>query len=282
MHEFWISAGGCRLRFLRCDPPNAEAVARPPLLLLHGLLGYAFSWRFNMEALARQSPVYALDLPGVGFSDRPVRLDRSFLGIAILVRRSLDEMALGIGSFDLVGTSHGGAVAIMLAAAIPDRVRRLVLVAPVHPWSRKGRRRVRLLSSAFGRFAFRFLWPYLTPLNSFALRRMYANQHNPTQETLAGYAAPLTIPGTCEHLLGVVRSWNADLGELRRTLAAVASIPTLLLWGACDRVLPVESADALKRQFTQAELVVMEGAGHLPYEEMPDEFNAVVSQFLRQ
>jgi pimeloyl-ACP methyl ester carboxylesterase len=280
MHEFWVSADGCRLRYIRCNSPEAGSPTRPPILLVHGLLGYAFSWRFNMQALAQESPVYAVDLPGVGFSERPARLDRSFKGIANIVRRSLDEA--GIRSFDLIGTSHGGAVAMMLAAAVPNRVRRLVLVASVHPWLRRGRRRISFLSSALGGFAFRSLWPCVAPLNSYFLSRMYGDPKKLTRETLAGYAAPLRIHGTCDHLVGVVRRWNADLQELEHALPAIASIPTLLLWGDRDTAVPVASADTLKRQFQHADLMVMKGAGHLPYEEVPDEFNAAVRGFLRQ
>ena len=111
----------------------------PPLLLLHGLLGYSFSWRFALPLLAEKATVYAVDMPGVGFSDRPPGASGSLRAQAKRLLRFMD--GVGIASCDLLGTSHGGAVVMMAASLAPERVRSLILVAPVNPWSAHGRRR---------------------------------------------------------------------------------------------------------------------------------------------
>jgi len=247
-----------------------------PLLLIHGLLGYSFSWRFNLGEFARCSTVYAVDLPGVGFSDRPV-LDCSLGAIA---RRLAGFLAqLGVREFDLLGTSHGGAVAMMLAALEPQRVRRLVLSAPANPWSSYGRLLVRFFSSAPGRFlAPRMMG--ISAIHRIQLRRMYGKASRITPGTLEGYSAAIAIPGTVEHVLRVVRCWNSDLDELRRTIPAITDIPTLLLWGTRDIPVPLASAASLQAQFRRAELVLFDGAGHLPYEEVPEAFNRAVLDFL--
>jgi pimeloyl-ACP methyl ester carboxylesterase len=90
----------------------------------------------------------------------------------------------------------------------------------------------------------------------------------------------LQIPGTVEHLLGVLRTWHADQRELERILPRIAQIPALLVWGSRDPVIPIQSAQVLQRQFTMAQLAVLPSAGHLPYEEMPEEFNQTVCEFL--
>jgi pimeloyl-ACP methyl ester carboxylesterase len=249
-----------------------------PVLLIHGLLGYSFSWRHNLAAISRYGPVYAIDLPGVGFSSRPQQLDRSLRGLAEIVRRSLD--ALGLQTVDLIGTSHGGAVAVMLAAAAPQRVRRLVLVAPANPWSAHRLWLIKLLSTGLGKMAYQSFWPALPLWNGYFLRRMYGDPRRVTSEAIAGYAAPIAIPGTREHLLGIVSSWTRDLQSLRPAFARIEDLPTLLLWGSRDPAVPVQSAQMVKRQFRQSELLVIDGAGHLPYEEMPEEFNAAVCRFL--
>ena len=247
-----------------------------PLLLIHGLLGYSFSWRFNLGELARCSTVYAVDLPGVGFSDRPV-LDCSLGAIARRLADFLDR--LGIREFDLLGTSHGGAVAMTLAALDPQRVRRMVLSAPANPWSRYGRQLVRLFSSASGRY----LAPRMVKISTIPrsrLRRMYGDRSRITPGTLEGYLAAIAVPGTIEHVLRIVRCWRSDLKQLRRTLPAIAGIPTLLLWGSRDMLVSPASAASLQEQFRQAELVLFDGAGHLPYEEVPEAFNRAVLDFL--
>ena len=85
-----------------------RAGSGPALLLVHGLMGYSFSWRYTIPALAHQATVYALDLPGTGFSDRSADMD---CGQAASAKRLLSFMdQAGIASCDLLGTSHGGAL----------------------------------------------------------------------------------------------------------------------------------------------------------------------------
>jgi pimeloyl-ACP methyl ester carboxylesterase len=69
--------------------------------------------------------------------------------------------------------------------------------------------------------------------------------------------------------------------KLEMALPTIAGIPALLIWGSRDRVIPLSSTPPLQRQFNNATLVVIEGAGHLPYEEMPEEFNRSVLEFLK-
>ncbi|MGH9602432.1 MAG: alpha/beta fold hydrolase, partial [Terriglobales bacterium] len=85
--EGFVSIEGHRMRYVR-------AGAGPPLLLLHGLLGYSFSWRFNEASLAQHSTFYAVDLLGVGGSDRPRGLDYGLRAQARRMFRVMDELGL--------------------------------------------------------------------------------------------------------------------------------------------------------------------------------------------
>jgi pimeloyl-ACP methyl ester carboxylesterase len=243
------------------------------------LLGYSFSWRCNLAALGQCAPVYAIDLPGVGFSCRPIGLNRSFRGLAATVLAAADR--LNLRKFDLLGTSHGGAVAMMLAAMAPERVQRLVLVAPVNPFSRQRLWLVRLLATAPGRAAYYCARPGLAFLIGFFLRRMYGDPHRIAPGTLAGYAAPTKVPGTHQHLLKLVHTWTADLDALEQELPRISHLPILLIWGDRDRAVPCGSAEKLRTHFQRAQLRIIPTAGHLPYEELPEEFNRIVCGFLR-
>ena len=112
IEECWMDFDGARMRYLR-------AGSGPALILLHGLLGYSFSWRYTMPALAPYATVYAPDLLGAGFSDRPPGIDHSMAGSARRVLKFAEN--LGLSSFDLLGTSRGGAVA-MSAATTLERI----------------------------------------------------------------------------------------------------------------------------------------------------------------
>ncbi len=107
VEECWMDFDGARMRYLR-------AGSGPPLILLHGLFGYSFSWRYTLPALAPYATVYAPDMLGAGFSDRPRGLDHSMRATAQRVLRFVKN--LNIDSFDLLGTSRGGAVAMAAAA----------------------------------------------------------------------------------------------------------------------------------------------------------------------
>lgn len=276
--ECRVEVDGIGIRYLR-------AGAGPPLLLIHGLLGFSYSWRKNMAALSRVATVYAPDLPGTGYSDR-AEYDCSFAGTARLLARFLD--ALQIESADVIASSHGGAVATMLAAlerqrseaSGAGRVRRMVLVAPVNPYSPAGRKRIALLSSRVGGLVLLRGAGVLQATRGFFLRRLYGDPRRVAPGTAEAYAAPVGIPGSMAHLLAILRNWRSDLEQLRAALPTIGDVPTLLLWGSRDGAVPLASAAPLQRHFRQARLVVLEGAGHLPYEEVPEPFNAAVLEFL--
>lgn len=277
VEECWSEFDGARLRYLR-------AGSGPPLVLLHGLLGYSFSWRFAIPALAPYATVYAPDMMGAGFSDRPPGLDHSMRGTA---QRTLRWMELlGICSCDLLGTSHGGAVAMMAAAESLKRVsspkvRRLVLVAPVNPFSPHGRCLAPFFGSNFGAACFRLFIPQMHFLYPYWHARMYGDRDLIPPDSLAGYLAPLAKPGLFEHALSIVRTWTEDLRELKATLPKLAAIPTLLMWGDKDPAVYASSAKPLAKYFAHSRTIIFSEVGHLPYEECGEEFNRELIKFLK-
>jgi pimeloyl-ACP methyl ester carboxylesterase len=273
VEEHRVSLDGARMRYLR-------AGSGPALLLVHGLLGYSFSWRFAIPALARYATVYAVDLIGTGFSDRPPGLDCSFKAHAERLRRFMD--AASLSSCHLLGTSHGGAVSIMTAAMVPDRVRCLILVDPVNPWSAHGKRLTVFLSNPLIAPLFTNLAPRLPMLHAFYHHRMFGDQRRIPPDSLEGYLEPMRIPGSYDYGLAVVSSWNRDLQELESALPRINGIRTLLIWGTADKAVDPASAAQLKERLSDCQLVMFEGVGHLPYEEVPDEFNRAVTKFLSE
>jgi pimeloyl-ACP methyl ester carboxylesterase len=275
VEEHWVALDdardGARMRYLRAGSGAA-------LLLVHGLLGYSFSWRFCIPALAQHATVYAIDLLGAGFSDRPAKLDCSFKASAERLLQFMDKT--GLASCDLLGTSHGGAVAMMLAALAPDRVRRLILVDPVNPWSAHGERLTGFLSSLLVAPLFVNLASQVRSLHEYFHRRMFGDPRRIPPDSLEGYRKPLRIPGSYEYALAVARSWNHDLKELESALPRIAHLPTLLVWGSKDTAVDPASAAQLKQRFHDCQLVTFDGVGHLPYEEAPEEFNRAVAEFL--
>jgi pimeloyl-ACP methyl ester carboxylesterase len=286
--ELWFACGGHRMRYVFV--PAASPEKQPAVVFVHGLLGYSFSWRHNLDVFAQQRDAYAVDLLGIGHSDRPQNGGADF-GLAAAASRLLGFLhSLGHSQIDLVATSHGGAVAMMAASL--DRasrandaaplIRRMALIAPLHPFVTNNRLRIAFFRSPFGRMVLRGLALHSAVLQGKGIGRLYGHHSRVTAETRAGYAVNLDNPKSYEYALEVLRSLPLDMQQLRSALHSIASIPVLLMWGADDRAIDAHSGLLLREFFCHAEYVVLPGVGHLPYEEAPDEFNRRVLHFLDQ
>jgi pimeloyl-ACP methyl ester carboxylesterase len=256
---------------------SLQAGAGSPLILMHGLLGAAVCWRPAMQALARISRVYAVDALGMGASARVTGLDASLRASAQRLRCFMD--AEGIERADLCASSHGGAVAMFFAATHPERVRSLILQAPANPFCSRSRPQIRLFSTRFGRWLGRRIPTAPRRLQAIALKRMYGDPDRVQPGMLENYVASLRIPGTVEYVLAVLGAWTEDMAQLKRLLRQLRGVPCLLLWGTHDRAVSLASGEALQR-LLGAELDLLPGLGHLPYEEQPQEFAARVGAFL--
>jgi len=277
--EHWIGLAGGRMRYLK-------AGSGPPLILVHGLMAYAFSWRFVMPALARHATVYAIDNLGMGYSIAPEGMDCSMRATAERLLQFAE--AVGLTEFDLLGTSHGGAVSIMAAALLAERrdrweglgLKRLILVAPVNPWSPHGKRLAPLLVTPVGSFIFRHTIERWRALDHLWLRRLFGDGAKIPPDSLAGYRIPVEQNHGFRHAARILSTWTADLADLERELPKIRDYPTLLLWGTRDRAVHFGSAEPLRRNFRDARLVAFEGVGHLPYEEAPQQCAAALIEFL--
>ncbi len=274
--ECSVTLDGVRWRYL-------HAGSGPPLLLIHGFMAYSFSWRFNMEALSRHFSVYALDLPGSGFSQRTDAPQCSLAGDAEGVLRFMEHFEME--QADVLGTSRGGGLAIVLAAmaaqrSMSHRIRRLILTSAINPWSSYGRFLTRLLSMAIGGVFVTHVLPKQRWLMLRYFRKLYGDPRRIAPGSIEGYTAGLDVPGSFEQILRVVRSWHCDLALIEKSLPAISELPTLLLWGSRDTAVYPSSAYELQQRLKNSVLVVLDGVGHVPYEEVPDEFNRVICDFL--
>ncbi len=274
--ERWVTLDGVTWRY-------CFAGSGPPLLLIHGFMGYSFSWRFNMETLAQHFSVYAVDLPGTGFSQRTGKPECSLADDAEGVLRFMEHF--GIENADVVGSSRGGGLTIVLAGIASrtgqlHRIRRLILVSPINPWSSYGKVVTRLLATTLGGLYVVHVQPRLRIIAKRYLKALYGDPKRISPGTFEGYTAGVEVPGSFEHLLRILRSWHDDLAMIGESLQEIRGIPTLLLWGSRDRAVYPSSIHQLQRQLKNSALVMFPGAGHMPYEEVPDEFNRVLCDFL--
>jgi 4,5:9,10-diseco-3-hydroxy-5,9,17-trioxoandrosta-1(10),2-diene-4-oate hydrolase len=269
--DVFVEVDGARVHLLR-------AGFGPPLVMIHGLVGSAVNWRRNIGPLSTVASVYAIDLVNMGKSQRVAGLDPGLAATAERVAACMD--ALGIAQADIAGHSHGGSVAMMLAVGHPERVRSLILFAPANAFCSLGTYLVRFYNTAVGRFVAHLVPKMPRWIHSFALKRMYGDASRVTPDTVEGYSEGLRVPGTIPHILGILAMWFPDMKRLRDLLPAIASVPTLLVWGDKDRAVGLESGRELARLMPGAKLQIIEGAGHVTFDERPEECNAVMLEWL--
>ena len=249
-----------------------------PLLLLHGLVGSGRNWRQNIGILSRHAGVYAIDLFNMGESQRVPGLDASLKATADRIVALMD--ALGLPAADIAAHSHGGAIAMMLASRHPARVRKMVLFAPANPFCDAGRHLIRFYNTRAGAWFARRIPMLPRMLHATALGRMYGDPARVAKGTLETYTAGIKIPGTVDHVLRIVAGWNDDMRALRSALATLAEKPALFIWGDRDRAVSLPSGRMLQQMMPNSELLVIPGAGHLPFEEMPEASNQAMMKWL--
>ncbi len=253
-----------RVSYLEQGTPDLGV---PTFVLIHGLMATATTYVPLVEALPPDRHVIAVDLPGAGGSDRDPRINSHLWSISKCVRDILD--ALKLERPMLVGHSHGGAVALHLAASEPARVSAPVLLAPAHPYFHDADQLIAFYLSPLGRaFAHTMPW-YPAWVQMAGLRHMAGPQSWESRERLTPYRENLRTQGTVPFLLRLLRTWHSDMHELSHLLEAPFRLPTLLLWGDHDRAIPAGTAGNLMKRLRAAELKVLSGVGHRPAEECP-------------
>ena len=275
-------------RFMQVDSLKVHykmmGAGEPTILLMHGFAASVFTWREVMPAFAKMGTVVAYDRPAFGLTSRPMpgewQGDNPYSS-EVQARLAVEVMdRVGGQRAVLVGNSAGGAVAALTALRYPERVRALVLVdAAIYsggggpPWltwvqgtpqaDRLGPLLVRQITS-WGKDFGRSAW------------------HDPsrfTEEIWAGYTVPLRAD-----------NWDRALWELTRAgrgpdLAAQLSqlrVPTLVITGDDDRIVPTQQSIRLAGEIPGAKLVVIPECGHIPQEERPEAFVWAVSDFLAE
>jgi pimeloyl-ACP methyl ester carboxylesterase len=275
----WMAAAGVEPRFETVAGLRVRYVragSGPAVVLIHGLGASIYTWHEVLPALARDHDVVALDLPGFGGSDLPLPLRAELFPRVVL--GLLDRLGIARASF--VGNSLGGAVAVTLAAAHPERVLRLVLIdAAGFNLSPEGRPWLLRVGAGPAGAGLERL-PFGRSLITLALRQVFDDDSLVTAERVDEYLAPLQRPGAKAAVRSLLSDGGApSAGEFER-LAAGVTAPTLVVWGAQDAWIPAATADRFVAAIPGAKKVVLEGCGHMPQEERADETLTLLRGFL--
>jgi pimeloyl-ACP methyl ester carboxylesterase len=267
--QHWAQVGGRPVNYV-------ELGEGPPLLLVHGLGGSWQNWLETIPHFARTHRVVALDLPG--FGESPLPAERiSMRGYGRLLDAFCD--AVGIDRAVAVGNSMGGFVAAELAIQHPERVEKLVLVSAAGITA-EHQRNERVLA-LMRRFEAALTWAATHPQPGFlmrprarrGLRLVFAHPDKLPGALLVEQARGAGKPGFIDALDAISEY------PLRDRLERI-SVPTLIVWGERDKLVPLRDADVFEELIPNARKLVYADTGHAPMLERPGRFNRDLEAFL--
>ncbi len=267
----FVSSQGMQVH-LRDEGPRTDP---QPIVLLHGTSASLHTWDGWADALKGQRRVIRMDLPGFGLTgpmpDGDYRLTR-YVGFVIAL---LDQ--LGVQQAVLAGNSFGGNLAWKIAVDHPQRVSKLVLVDaagyPFDPASMPIGFKIAQIP------ALRPMMEHTLPRSMIesSVRNVYGDPSKVTSELVDRYHELTLRAGNRSAL--VERFRQSPSGEFTAQIRQVRQ-PTLILWGAQDRLIPPDNALRFQRDIAGSRLVMFDALGHVPHEEDPEQTVAAVQAFL--
>jgi pimeloyl-ACP methyl ester carboxylesterase len=250
-----------------------------PVIFIHGFLYHTIMWRENVDTLAENFKVYAIDLYGWGYSERLNETEYSFDRYARQVIGFMD--ALGIQKASLGGQSMGSAISVYVAAHYPDRVNKLILVSPsVLPPPETIEARIYKLP---------FIGEFLNAIPGDALITnnlktvWFYDGSRVTDAYAREVLQPFGIKGSYAGSMYILRNvLKAPFVENEVHLLAKMDKPILMIQGREDKAVPVDDSKVLNDLWPGSRLVIFEKSGHNPHEEQSERFNQLAIEFLSQ
>ena len=252
------------------------------IVLLHGYGGSSFSWRYWAPFLAKRAHVVLVDMKGFGSAPKPDDGQYGPRHQAELIYRLI--LQADLQRVTLIGHSLGGGVALDTALRLldsePGRLKRLILVAsaaykqrmPLFVALAKYRR---LASTALRILGTQFVIRHV-------LKSIVFDPSEVSDDQVLGYAKPLSSPEAHRALIDTALAIvPPDLEKLTARFEEL-DVPTLVLWGRQDRVVPLWVGERLADKLPDAKLQVLENCGHMPAEELPRESWEALQTFLDQ
>ena len=266
----FIPIGGMNVHF-RDEGPSTDSI---PLVLLHGTSSSLLTWDACTKEWVKNHRVLRMDLPGFGLTgpnpeqDYSIETYVSFLDSFLKTKK--------VAQCYLAGNSLGGLIAYHFAAMYPNKVKKVILIDPAgYPiQNAKGS-----LAFTLGRIPIlKNILTVITPISIVrkSLEDAYGNKSLVSDDLVVQYRDMACREGNRNALL--IRLQNDQSGDT--TLVSKLIMPTLVIWGALDQLIPLGNAYKFQRDLPLDELAILPGVGHVPMEETPELVIPLVSEFI--
>ncbi len=261
MLEAFVNVDGSKIRYLK------SGAGKKNLLLIHGLGASAERWESVIPSFSTDYTVYVPDLIGFGLSDKP-SADYSTEFFANFLASFLRE--INVTNSIVIGSSLGGQIAVEYASLNQKSVEKLILVSPAGAMKQS--------TPALDAYIMAALYPDPeSAKNAFSM--MSGLNKDVNQTTIDGFVQRMRMPNAkyafMSTILGLKNSPEIS------TKLEILEIPTLVIWGELDPVIPIRYAQHFVKNIRDCRFYQMEGCGHTPYVESPKEFVKIALDFIR-
>ena len=256
---------GYNVRYLEYDTNPATSQRDRVVVLLHGIGASAERWGYVVPHLSEKYRLLVPDIIGFGYSDKPtveytmdffVQFFEDFLG------------ELKVERLSIIGSSFGGYLASCFTMKNSKNVKKLVLAAPAGT--------MRSSTRALDQYIMAALYP--TYENSIrAFKDMVYEPSVVTEETIRDFMNRMRLPNAKYAFMSTLLAMR-DHRHLSGTISKI-NVPTLLVWGEDDKMIPLENAQEYK-EIPNSRITVMKNCGHTPFVEKPVEFSNLILEFL--
>jgi haloalkane dehalogenase len=273
----YASVSGGRLHYVR-------AGSGPRVVFVHGTPTWSYEWRHALTSLATSHEVIAIDNLGFGRSDRPSDAEYSPEAHA---RRFSEAMATLVpdGGVSLVVHDFGGPIAFDWALDHADRIAQLVIVNS-WMWPLEDDPTMKRAARLAGGWLFRLLYRHANASLRLIMPSAYGDRSKLTPAIHAQYLSVFPDADSRERVLfALAKSLagsSAYYARLWRRRDRLAAVPVTIIWGTRDSAFKPALLDRWRAGLPHAAIIRVEGAGHWPHEELPDEFNAALNEALRR
>ena len=265
MQERWANLNGLKIRYLESGKGNDRHI-----LFIHGLGSSADRWLGIPGALSANFHTVALDLPGFGESDKPATMDYTIENFRETIVDFINELAINDGKTSIVGHSLGGYIAAEVTIENKNQVERLVLIDS----SGMLKKPTPLLEE--------YLKVAMNPTKDKVRKvfeQMVADPARIPSKLVEGFVARINLPDAKYAFKSTLEnSANTQIGLER--LKLIEDIPTLILWGIKDKVIPTIHSELFKEAIRNSRIEIIQDAGHAPFAEKPDQVCEILRNFL--
>jgi 2-hydroxy-6-oxonona-2,4-dienedioate hydrolase len=260
MSEEYIKVGENKIRYIQAGDSDSN------IILIHGLGGFAERWSEVIPLLSKKHRIIALDLPGYGYSDKP-SIDYTPEFFSKFIFEFLD--ILGINRTSMIGSSLGGQIVAECAITQNKLIQKIVLVSPAGI--------MKSSTPTLDAYSMAALYPSYDTVKT-AYEMMGSSNKKVSDVTIEEFIKRMTQPNAKMAFMSTILALK-NTPPITNRLSKI-TIPTLLIWGKHDTMIPTKYANDFVSSIKNCRLEIMENCGHTPHIEEPFNFSQKVLNFL--